>query len=58
MKQTRDGAALTHFNHVIKQQTRFNLLPITETKQETGPTQQKNGSAPIRPALFWNQTHA
>ena len=24
-KQTRDGAALTHFNLVIKQKTRFNL---------------------------------
>jgi hypothetical protein len=26
-KQTRDGAAPTHINPVIRQETRFNLLP-------------------------------
>jgi hypothetical protein len=39
-KQTRDGAAPTHFNHVIKQETRFNL-PLKPNKERVRPDPEK-----------------
>jgi hypothetical protein len=35
-----DGAALTHFNHVIKQKTRFNLS-LKPNKKRVQPNQKK-----------------
>jgi hypothetical protein len=40
MKQTRDGAALTHFNPVIKQETRFNLS-LKPNKERVRPNPEK-----------------
>jgi hypothetical protein len=54
-EQTRDDAASTHFNHVIKQETRFNLSP--KPNKEWVRPNQKNGSTPTRTTFFRNQTH-
>jgi hypothetical protein len=39
-KQTRDGAALIHFNPIIKQETRFNLS-LKPNKERVRPNPEK-----------------